>query len=419
MVNKLLELLNKSHSQYHFVDNARELLLKAGFKELNEADKWNIDANSNYFVIRSDSSIIAFKTPKSFENTYFHVIASHSDSPTFKLKSSPEVNDGHYVKLSVEGYGGMINSAFLDRPLSIAGRVVVEKNGVLKSKLVDIDKDLLVIPNVAIHQNRDINDGFKYNHAVDMLPLMGLSNDSKYFESLLNEYVLEEDEKVLGTDLFLYNRQKATLLGKDNEFIGSPKLDNLECAYLTLLGFIDSKDNSAIDIYACFDNEEIGSESVNGADSTFFKDVLSRIMFCLGMNEEDLQIAAAKSFILSADNAHAIHPNHPELYDSNVKSYPNAGVVIKYNSNMSYCTTGVSAAYVKKLCGDNNIPFQEFANKSGSRGGGTLGKISLSHFSANTADIGLAQLAMHSSYEVAGSKDIESLYKLAKVFFEK
>ncbi|MBP5694302.1 MAG: M18 family aminopeptidase [Bacilli bacterium] len=420
MVNKLLDLLNKTHSQYHYVANAKQLLLEAGFEELNEANKWKITANSKFFVTRSDSSLIAFKIPKSLQNPYFHMIASHSDSPTFKLKSAPDTGDGHYSKLSVEGYGGMINSTFLDRPLSIAGRVVVESEGKLETRLVDIDKDLLVIPNVAIHQNRDVNDGFKYNHAVDMLPLAAVNKGSNYFEDLLKKYVLKDEERVLGHDLYLYNRQKAGFLGENDELIGSPKLDNLECAYLTLLGLIDSEDNNAIDVYACFDNEEIGSESTNGADSTFLIDVLTRIGFALGLNDkEDLQIAAAKSFVLSADNAHAIHPNHPELYDSNVKSYMNGGVVIKYNSNMSYCTTGVSAAYVKQLCESVGVPYQEFANKSGSRGGGTLGKISLSHFSANTADIGLAQLAMHSSYEVAGTKDVECLYKLAKVFFEK
>lgn len=420
MVKKLLELLNKTHSQFHFVANARELLINAGYEELNESNKWKISANSKYFVVRSDSSLVAIKTPKSLQNPYFHIIASHSDSPTFKLKSAPNVDDGHYSKLSVEGYGGMINSAFLDKPLSIAGRVVVDANGKLETRIVDIDKDLLVIPNVAIHQNREINEGFKYNHAVDMLPLAGVSNGTNYFEELLKKYVLKDGEKLLGQDLYLYNRQKSGLLGERDELIGSPKLDNLECAYLTLLGLIDSADGNAIDICACFDNEEIGSESTNGADSTFLVDTLTRIAFALGLNdEEDLQIAASKSFILSADNAHAIHPNHPELYDSNVKSYMNGGIVIKYNSNMSYCTTGVSAAYVKKMCEDNNIPYQEFANKSGSRGGGTLGRISLAHFSANTADIGLAQLAMHSSYEVAGVKDVDSMYRLSKVFFEK
>ena len=419
MVNKLIDLLNKTHSQFHYVDNARELLLKAGYVELNEANKWKITANSKYFVVRGDSSLIAFKTPKAFDNLYFHIVASHSDSPTFKLKSSPYVGDGHYSKLSVEGYGGMINSSWLDKPLSIAGRVVVENNGALQTRLVDIDKDLLVIPNVAIHQNRDINDGYKYNHAIDMLPLAGLDKADNYFDALLKTLVLKENERLLGSDLYLYNRQRACLLGLNDEFIGSPKLDNLECAYLSLLGLIDTKNVNGLAICACFDNEEIGSESTNGADSTFLIDTLTRVAFALGLNdEEDLQVAAAKSFVLSADNAHAVHPNHPELYDSNVKSYMNEGIVIKYNSNLSYCTTGVSAAYVKKLCENSSIPYQEFANKSGSRGGATLGRISLSHFSANTADIGLAQLAMHSSFEVAGSKDVEYLYKLAKVFFE-
>ena len=419
MVNKLIDLLNKTHSQFHYVDNARELLLKAGYVELNEANKWKITANSKYFVVRGDSSLIAFKTPKAFDNLYFHIVASHSDSPTFKLKSSPNVGDGHYSKLSVEGYGGMINSSWLDKPLSIAGRVVVENNGALQTRLVDTDKDLLVIPNVAIHQNRDINDGYKYNHAIDMLPLAGLDKADNYFDALLKTYVLKENERLLGSDLYLYNRQKACLLGLNDEFIGSPKLDNLECAYLSLLGLIDTKNVNGLAICACFDNEEIGSESTNGADSTFLIDTLTRVAFALGLNdEEDLQVAAAKSFVLSADNAHAVHPNHPELYDSNVKSYMNEGIVIKYNSNLSYCTTGVSAAYVKKLCENSSIPYQEFANKSGSRGGATLGRISLSHFSANTADIGLAQLAMHSSFEVAGSKDVEYLYKLAKAFFE-
>ena len=419
MVNKLIDLLNKTHSQFHYVDNARELLLKAGYVELNEANKWKITANSKYFVVRGDSSLIAFKTPKAFDNLYFHIVASHSDSPTFKLKSSPNVGDGHYSKLSVEGYGGMINSSWLDKPLSIAGRVVVENNGALQTRLVDIDKDLLVIPNVAIHQNRDINDGYKYNHAIDMLPLAGLDKADNYFDALLKTLVLKENERLLGSDLYLYNRQRACLLGLNDEFIGSPKLDNLECAYLSLLGLIDTKNVTGLAICACFDNEEIGSESTNGADSTFLIDTLTRVAFALGLNdEEDLQVAAAKSFVLSADNAHAVHPNHPELYDSNVKSYMNEGIVIKYNSNLSYCTTGVSAAYVKKLCENSSIPYQEFANKSGSRGGATLGRISLSHFSANTADIGLAQVAMHSSFEVAGSKDVEYLYKLAKVFFE-
>lgn len=418
MVNKLINLLNKTYTQYHTVDVISKTLDDAGYIELKENECWVILPGCKYYVTRGDSSIVVFNIPSQLNHDYhYQVIASHSDSPTFKLKPNPILVENGFVKLNVEKYGGMIYSSWLDRPLTIAGRVMVEDDNKVITKLVYIDKNLLTIPNVAIHMNRDINSGFSYNPQVDLLPTLAEAKEEvDYFKELM--LLAGIKDKVLAFDLYLVSREKASLSGLNNEFISAPKLDNLECAYVTLNGLLNSKENNnVIPVYTCFDNEEVGSSSINGAGSTLLKDVLDRLSMCMGLDKEEALVALSKSFVISADNAHGLHPNHPEFSDPTNKVRLNKGIVIKYNANMKYCSDSYSSAALKLVLDKSNIAYQEYTNKSNMPGGSTLGNILQGQVSVHMVDIGLPQLAMHSSYEVAGSKDIDALLDLSTSFY--
>ena len=417
-INELKEFLDKSHSQFQSVDNIKNILLNNGFEQLKEGEEFNIEKGKSYFVMRNLTSILAFKVPSKLSEIRFQAVAVHSDSPCFKIKENPCLFENGYVKLKVEGYGGMIRSTWLDKPLSIAGRIVVDNGEKLESRLVDIDKNFAIIPNVAIHLNREINKGIEYNPQTDLCALIGQSDTQE--DLLLKELSknLKEGEKIISHDLYLYNREKATLLGANDELFSAPKLDDLACDFTALKGFIEAKPSDFIQLFVSFDNEEVGSESINGADSTFLESILKRINFALGGSKEDYFKAVAKSFLISADNGHAIHPNHPELSDNKNLCKLNGGVVIKYNANMKYTSDGLSSSVIKKLCENEGLAYQEYFNRSDMAGGSTLGNISISHVSMLSVDIGLAQLAMHSNYEVCGSKDIEAMIKLIKKFFE-
>lgn len=422
MVNlneKLIEFLNYSHSEYHSVNKTRGILLENGFVELDERQKFNLIPGGKYFVVRNLTSLIAFIVPKTIDDLYFKMVASHADSPTFKIKENPVLIDKNYEKLKVEGYGGMIHSVWLDKPLSMAGRIVVKTKSGLESRLIDVDKDLLIIPNVAIHQNREINGGYKYSIQKDLCPIIGetLTEGTNYDNEL--DSFLKEDEKLIATDLYLYNRAKANYIGSKKDFLGSPKLDDLASAFLTLEGFIDSYVKDGIAVYYLANNEEVGSLTMNGADSTFLSDTLRRITFAFNFDEEMYYQAIAKSILISADNAHAIHPNSPELSDNKNFCLLNKGVVIKHNANMFYTTDALSSSLIKEISNENDLPYQEFFNHSDVRGGSTLGNISNSHVSVLAVDIGLPQLAMHSNFELIGTKDIETMYKLIKQFMSK
>lgn len=416
-VKELFQFIENSPSCFHAIETIREKLNDEGFIELVEGRSWQIEKGKKYYVTRNLSSIIAFKIPENdFKN--FHIVASHSDSPTFKIKENAEIEvNNKYVKLNTEKYGGMICSTWFDRPLSIAGRILVKEGNLVKTHLVNIDKDLVIIPNLAIHMNRAVNDGYKYNAQIDMLPLYGDNTSKGSLMKTVAQSVGVEEDSILGTDLFLYNRMRGTKIGANSEYISSPRLDDLECAYASLSAFLSETNSNSASVYCVFDNEEVGSGTKQGADSTLLYDVLRRINMCLGNSEEDYYKLIASSFMVSADNAHALHPNYSDKSDPTNKVYINDGIVIKYNANQKYTTDAVSASIFKSICDSVNVPYQTFTNRSDILGGSTLGNISNAHVSLNTIDIGLAQLAMHSTYETAGAKDVTYLIDALKAFY--
>lgn len=414
---ELIRFLEDSPTSFHGTANIANVLLKAGFTELHEEDKWELLQGGSYFVTRNQSSVLAFRLPAG-KFTGFQIIASHSDSPSFKIKANPEMEtEGRYIRLNVEKYGGMLCAPWMDRPLSVAGRLVVREGGRLAVKLVKVDRDLLIIPNLAIHFNREVNDGCKYNAQVDMLPLFGGAGSGGMFMKVLAEEAHVREEDILDHDLFLYGRTPGTVWGAHGEFVSGGRLDDLQCSFASLKGFLAGGHPKVAAVYAVFDNEEVGSSTKQGANSTFLEDTLSRINSGLGRSREEYLMAIASSFMISADNAHAVHPNLPDKSDPTNRPFMNEGIVIKYNAGQKYTTDAVSAAMFKALCQEAGVPYQTFANRSDMMGGSTLGNISNSHVSLNTVDIGLPQLAMHSPYETAGVKDTCYLIEAARYFY--
>ena len=416
-VKQLFKFIENSPSCFHAIKTITEELKNEGFVEIKEKDTWQIEQGKKYYVTRNLSSVIAFKIPQN-DFKSFNIVASHSDSPTFKIKENAEIEvKNKYVKLNTEKYGGMICSTWFDRPLSIAGRILVKENNAVKTHLVNIDKDLVIIPNLAIHMNREVNDGYKYNAQIDMLPLYGDNSSKGSLMKTIAKEVNVEEESILGTDLFLYNRMNGTKIGANEEYISSPRLDDLECAFTSLSAFLSENTSNSASVYCVFDNEEVGSGTKQEADSTFLYDVLRRINISLGKTEEDYYRLISSSFMVSADNAHALHPNYTDKSDLTNKVYMNDGIVIKYNANQKYTTDAVSASIFKTICDSVDVPYQTFTNRSDILGGSTLGNISNAHVSLNTIDIGLAQLAMHSTYETAGAKDVTYMIDAIKAFY--
>ena len=393
----LCDFLNAAHSVYHAQAYLAETLENAGYTRLYEQDEWALAPGGKYFLTRGGSALVAFRVPQGSPKGFL-MSASHSDRPTFKVKENFELAAA-YTRMAVERYGGMLISPWLDRPLSIAGRVTVDTEAGVETKLLDIDRDLLLIPNVAIHMNRQANEGYKWNPAVDTLPLIGGAGAAGKLPALLE---MEAGGKILGHDLYLYIRQKASVWGVDEEYISSAALDDLECAWGCTQGFLKGRDSASIPVLCVFDSEEVGSVSPQGAGSSLLEDTLGRICDGLKLNRGRM---LAQSFLVSADNAHAIHPNHPEYADPGNAPVMGGGLVIKYNANLSYCTDSVSAAVFRKICGRAGVKVQTYHNRADLPGGSTLGRISLAHVSVPTVDVGLAQLAMHSCYETAAVSD--------------
>lgn len=411
--NEMLSFIKNSPSCFHAVENAASVLKECGFTELCENEAWDIKCGGKYYVTRNKSSVIAFAVPEKIDTPKFMVVASHSDSPTFKIKDTPEL-DGTYTRINTERYGGMILDSWLDRPLSVAGRVMVRTENGVSCKLVNIDRDLLLIPHVAIHME-NTNEGKAYNPASDMVPLYGSAAAKGTFMPLIAEAVGVKTEDIVSHELFLYSRTEPSVWGADNEYVSSPKLDDLACAYSSVEAICEAKVSGAIPVMFIADNEEVGSGTKQGADSTFLRDTLSRICDALG---GDIRVAAAHSMMLSADNAHAVHPNNPSLSDPVHKPEMNKGIVIKYNASQLYTTDAISSAIFREICARADVPTQVFANRSDKRGGSTLGNISNSQVSMLAVDIGMAQLAMHSAYETAGSADVAYMISAMKKFFE-
>lgn len=416
-VRGLLDYIQKSPSCYQAVENAAEKLQAAGYRPLEETQCWQLQTGGRYYVVRNGSSLIAFQLPKHMPKG-FHMIAAHSDSPCFKIKERPEMAvENRYVKLNAERYGGMILSAWLDRPLSVAGRLAVLKDGHIQGRNVVIDRDLMVIPNVAIHMNREMNKGVEYNAQTDMLPLFGGMEGETALVTLLAEEAGVEAQDILGMDLFVYNRERGTVLGAREEFILAPRLDDLACVYAALQAMLQAVPEEYINLMVIFDNEEVGSTTRQGAAASFLKDTLSGICEAMEWSQGDYRRLLADSFMISADNAHAVHPNHTEKADPTNRPYLNGGVVIKYHGSQKYTTDALTGARMKEICKRAGVPWQSYANRSDIAGGSTLGNISTTQVAVSTVDIGLAQLAMHSSSETVGARDVEYMIKAMRCFY--
>lgn len=412
-INGMMDFIRRSPTAFHAVANLREMLEGQGFRPLNECESWKLVPGGRYCVTRNQSSIIAFRIPKGDFN-HFQLVASHSDSPCFKLKPSAGRDSNGYAILNVEKYGGMIMQTWFDRPLSIAGRAVVRTAEGIGTRLVCLDRDLALIPNLPIHFNRAVNDGVKLNPQVDMLPVIGEAGTD--YMALVAEALGVDGADILGCDLYLVIRDEPRRWGAKGEYIASPRLDDLECAYASIRALLDAKPSDHVDMACVFDNEEVGSGTRQGADSTFLSEVTRRIVATLGGG--DYETALARSMMLSADNAHGVHPNHPEKYDEDNRVALNGGVVVKFNAAQKYTSDGVSQAVFEEICRRADVPVQRFSNRSDIPGGSTLGNIANTHASMITVDIGLAQLSMHAANESAGVHDLAHMIRAMRAFHE-
>ena len=419
---RLIDFIHRCPSMFHTAATIGARLDQAGFTYLPESDAWDVVPGGSYYTTRNGSSVIAFRVGEDAldPSTYhFQMTAAHADSPTYKVKSVP-VLDGPetYLRLNVEGYGGMIDYTWLDRPLSLAGRVLVRTATGIESRLFAPDRDLVLIPSVAIHLDRTVNKGKEFNRAVDLCPLFSAGRLRKEdFDRMVAEGVGAKPEDVLARDLFLVSRERPCVWGMADEFVSSPKLDDLQCAFASLEAFVAEKNRRCVTVFACFDNEEVGSNTKQGAMSTLLHDTLVRANAALGMGEEDYLRALSRSFLVSCDNAHALHPNHPELYDAENRCRLNGGPVVKEAANQKYTTDAFSRAVFVSLCEKADVPHQTFANRSDMAGGSTLGNLSNTQVSVHAVDIGLPQLAMHSSYETAGTRDATWTIRALREFF--
>ncbi len=413
---ELLEFIAASPTAFHAAENIEKTLQRAGFERLCEGHDWHLTLPGKYYVVRNGSSVIALDLPERFEG--FHLMAAHTDSPSFRLREQPETESaGLYTRLSVEKYGGMLCSSWLDRPLGVAGRVLVREEGKLVTRLVHLDRDLLLIPNLAIHMDRSANDGKSYDMRTDMLPLFALSSSGAKLDKLLAAELGCAEEDIVSRELSLCLRERGCVWGAEEEFISAPHLDDLQCVFGCLQGFLQAGAREKAAVFCAFDNEEVGSGTRQGADSAFLEDTLVRVCAALGKTDAQYRAILAHSFMVSADNAHAVHPNHPEYADTCDRPVLNGGVVIKYNANQRYTTDAVSAAVFTELCRRAGVPVQRYSNRPDIPGGSTLGHISMAHVAVRMLDIGLAQLAMHSAFETAGARDTEALVRAAAAFY--
>ncbi|MDO5718875.1 MAG: M18 family aminopeptidase [Tissierellia bacterium] len=422
LIDDFLKFIDKSPVSYQAVDNLSQKLIDSGFEKLDKGEKWNLRHSGKYFIINNDSSIIAFRIGKINSDFKFHIIGSHSDSPGFRVKpkSIMEV-DRNYIKLNTEVYGGPILSTWFDRPLSLAGRVLIKGDQKPITRLINIDRDLLIIPNLAIHMNREVNNGYTFNAQKDTLPLLSLMQeeaDENFLHRLISEEIKIDQDQILDFDLYLYVREKASILGYNSEFISAGRLDNLAMAHSSINALIDSGESESTNIVIVTDNEEVGSMSRQGADSPMIRDTLERISICINGEREDFYRAISKSFMISADMAHALHPNYAEKADPTNYPIINKGPVIKLAASKAYTSDGYSSAVYKQLCDNAGVPCQEFTNRSDLRGGSTIGPITSKHLDIAAVDIGNPMLAMHSVRELGGVDDHYYIYKSFIEFFK-
>ncbi len=403
LANELIKFIKKSPTAYHAVATVKESLVARGYTELSESDTAAFSDGGRHFVIRGGTSLIAFRG----KGDGFMVCSSHSDAPAFKLKC--ESTGGVYARCAVEPYGGMIYYTWLDRPLSVAGRVVVSTDEGVSSRLVNVDKNSLVIPSLAIHMNRGVNDGYKFNPAQDLLPLAGTLASQGALMQAVADSAKCRVEDIISHDLFLYNRDEGSVVGINDELLLSPRIDDLGCVYTSVGAFLRAEERcDSVSVLAIFDNEEVGSSTKQGANSTFLDMTLSAIA---GSREQYAKMLQ-NSFMISADNAHAIHPNHPELSDASNKPKLAEGVVVKYNANQRYTTDALSDAIFRILAARAGARVQSYSNRADLAGGSTLGSICNTRVAMPTVDIGLPQLAMHSACESCACEDLGDMVKV-------
>lgn len=424
---EVIEFIDDSPSAYHAVKNSSDILEENGFQRLNPREEWKLKKGGQYFVKQSNSAIIAFTVGKDVDlSRGFKIFGSHTDSPCFRIKPNPEMITENIIRLNTEVYGGPILSTWFDRPLSIAGRVILRTNDPFFPRTVAIkfDEPLMTIPNLAIHQNRDVNNGVKIDRQKDVLPVIGLMNETFEKDNFLLNYIFDKinlkKEDVLDFDLYVYNTEKGCLLGANEEFMSSPKIDNLASVYTGLIGLLEAEENQdRINIFVAFDNEEIGSATKQGADSNYLLNTLERISLALGLSRGDFLQMLESSYILSADAAHAAHPAHLGKTDPTNRGKINEGISIKISAKQKYTSDGYSIAVIKQLIEGTEIQIQPFVNESNELGGSTIGPISSTHLDIDGVDLGVPMLAMHSVRELCGIFDVFYLKELAKEFFSK
>ncbi|MBE6469926.1 MAG: M18 family aminopeptidase [Coriobacteriaceae bacterium] len=420
----LAEFIGRSPSMFHTAAAIRDRLDAAGFTYLPEPAAWEVLPGGSYYTVRNNSSVIAWHVGADLPADapyHFQLTAAHSDSPSFKVKSVPELEGaGESLRLNVEAYGGMIDYSWFDRPLGLAGRVLVREGDRIESRLLSVTRPVALIPSLAIHMNREVNRGFAPNRQVDLCPLFSVGALARgAFDAFVAAELGVAPEQVLARDLFLVNLEAPRIWGAaaEPEFISAPHLDDLMCAYAALEGFLAEPSERTVSVYACFDNEEVGSNTKQGAMSTLLADVLARVNAGLGRGDEDLRRALAGSLLVSCDNAHAVHPSHPEAADEGSRPVLNGGIVIKEAANQHYCTDAFSRAAFIAVCERAGVPYQSFANRSDTAGGSTLGNLSNMQVSMHAVDVGCPQLAMHASYETAGARDVELAVRALAAFY--
>ncbi len=412
----LLDFINRSPVSFFAIENVKSILLENGYQEVKENESHKFTKGEKVFFIRNNSSLVALNIGKELSDNFgFHIVASHSDSPCFKIKPEANNKSGIYNKYNVEAYGGLIRSTWLDRPLAIAGRVLIRNEEDIVSKLINLDDDFVMIPNTCIHFNREMNSGYEYNLATDMQPLVDQELDGDLLKNSISKKLKVKPEDIINFDLYLYNAEQGYIWGKKKEFISSSRLDDLECVYTSTMGFVNGNNDKAVNVLYISDNEEVGSSSRQGADSDFLESILKNVANDLNAT---YSVCVANSFLVSADNAHAVHPNRPELSDPNNSPKMNKGIAIKFNAAQSYTSDAISSAIFQKIAENSGVLCQFFTNRSDIRGGSTLGNILLSHVSLLSVDIGLAQLAMHSSFETAGTFDVHDAIKVFETFYQ-
>ena len=425
VAEELVSFIRNSPSMFHSIATIRGYLDEAGFSYLPESSTWLLEPGGHYYTVRNNSSVIAWKVGAELDDPergdfHFQLSAAHSDSPTFKLKTVSELEGPDtYLRLDTEAYGGMIDYTWFDKPLSLAGRVLVREGSRIESRLLSLDAPVAIIPSLAIHMNRQMNEKFSPNRASDLCPILSAGDLTVgTVDALVAEALGIDPDQIVSRDLFLVNLQPGMVWGAASEFVSTPKLDDLACAFTSLKAFLAAENEQHVSVYCCFDNEEVGSNTKQGAMSTFLRDTLGRVAEALGRTNEDLRRALAKSMLVSCDNAHAIHPNQPDKADK--ANYPvlNGGMVIKEAANQKYCSDAFSRAVFEAVCDDADVPTQTFANRSDMMGGSTLGNLSNIQVSLHAVDVGLPQLAMHSSYETGGTRDVALGIAAVKAFFD-